>query len=206
MRHIIRELVEAGLLALFVFFFIQLSVQNFRVEGFSMRPNLDDNEYLMVNKLTYAKIDLARLARLVPFWDVEETNEKYLPFAHTPERGDVIVFDAPTRPQDFVKRVVGLPGEKVTIVSGVVHINGKVLDEPYLSTSKSQISMTCTPHTQTFGCVLQENEYFVLGDNRASSHDSRDWGPVPLENIVGKVWFVYWPFPDLPFLGKFLPE
>ena len=206
MKHIIRELVEAAVLALMVFFFIQLSIQNFRVEGFSMQPTLADDDYLMVNKLGYTKIDLARLSRLVPFWEVEERDEKYLPFAHPPERGDVVVFDAPTRPQDFVKRVVGLPGEKITIISGIVYVDGVGLDEPYLKGPASQLSMSCTPLTQSSGCVLAEDQYFVLGDNRGSSNDSRDWGPVPLENMVGKVWFVYWPFPDLPFLDKILPD
>ncbi len=207
MKHILRELIEAAVLALLVFFFIQVSVQNFRVEGFSMQPTLQDDEYLMVNKLGYFKIDLERLSRLVPFWEVDGEKAKYIPFAHPPERGDVIVFDAPNRPQDFVKRVVGLPGEKVTITDGIVYINDdQKLEEPYLTGPRAKFNMACVPLTESSGCVLREGEYFVLGDNRASSNDSRDWGPVALEGIVGKVWFVYWPFPDLPFLDKILPD
>ena len=81
MSHVIRELLEAVVLALLVFFVIQLSVQNFRVEGSSMQPTLDSGEYLMVNKLPYFRIDVARLSRLIPFWDVESPEHKYLPLA-----------------------------------------------------------------------------------------------------------------------------
>ena len=205
MWHIARELLEAAVLALLVFFFIQISVQNFRVEGHSMRPTLDGGEYLMVNKLSYFRLDMERLSRLVPFWDAENQRPNYLPFAHPPERGDVIVFHAPTRPsRDFVKRVVGLPGEKVEISGGTVYVNGAPLDESYLSRPDLTDSMECIPKLEEFDCTLQDKQYFVLGDNRGSSNDSRDWGPVPLDRVVGKVWFVYWPLSrlPLPFVGS----
>ena len=202
MSHIIRELLEAVALALVVFFLIQISVQNFRVEGHSMKPTLDGGEYLVVNKVPYLRLDMQRLARLVPFWDVEENERKYFPFSHPPNRGDVIVFHAPTRPKrDFVKRVVGLSGERVEIKGGAIYIDAVKLDEPYLKDSDLSGSMECTPKTERSNCILGEGQIFVLGDNRRSSNDSRDWGPVPLENLVGKVWFVYWPLSKLPFLG-----
>jgi len=205
MSHIVRELLEALVLALLVFFVIQVSVQNFRVEGHSMQPTLDGSEYLMVNKLSYLRVDMQRLARLVPFWDVKTPEKKFAPFSHPPRRGDVIVFHAPTRPErDFVKRVVGLPGDRVEIRAGAVYVNGDKLDEPYLSTSNLSGSMDCIPKLQASNCTLPENQYFVLGDNRSSSNDSRDWGPVHLEGIVGKVWFVYWPLSRLPFVGSFV--
>ena len=167
-----------------------------------MQPTLDGGEHLMVNKLSYFRLDMQRLARLVPFWDAKVTEEKYLPFAHPPERGDVVVFHAPTRPKrDFVKRVVGLPGEKVEIRSGGIYIDGHLLDEPYLDESNLANTMDCIPKLAHANCRLQGNQYFVLGDNRGSSSDSRDWGPVTLEAIVGKVWFVYRPLSKLPFLG-----
>ena len=191
MSHILRELLEAIILAVVVFFVIQISVQNFRVEGRSMQPTLEDDDYLMVTKAAYFKIDMQRLARLVPFWDVAEPEEKYLPFSHPPERGDVVVFHAPsTPPKDFVKRVVGLPGETVEIKDGRVHINDVPLSESYLPISRPLDSMDAVE--------LDTDEYFVLGDNRPSSNDSRDWGPVPLTDIIGKVWFVYWPWSKLP--------
>ena len=153
----------------------------------------------MVNKLPYFRIDVARLSRLIPFWDVESPEHKYLPLASPPGRGDVIVFRAPPSPdRDFVKRVIGLPGERVRISGGEIFVNGERLDETYLAESDLRRDMDCVPNT--LGCVLAEDEYFVLGDNRDHSNDSRDWGPVRLEVIVGKVWFVYWPLNNLPFL------
>ena len=195
MSHVIRELVEAVILALLVFFVIQVSIQNFRVEGHSMRPNLEGGEYLMVNKLTFLKVDMHRLARLVPLWDVPEDDETYLPFSHPPKRGDVIVFHAPVQPpRDFVKRVIGLPGETVELRSGATYIDGARLQEPYLRGGNYTSSVRAL--------TLGENEYYVMGDNRSSSHDSRDWGAATLDAIVGKVWFVYWPLSELPFVGK----
>ena len=201
MSHVIRELLEAVVLALLVFFVIQLSVENFRVEGHSMQPTLDSGEYLMVNKLPYFRIDMVRLSRLIPFWTVEGPEHKYLPLAHQPDRGDVIVFRAPTSPdKDFVKRVIGLPGERIRVSDGQIFVNGERLDEKYLAESDLRRDMDCVPNT--LGCVLGEDQYFVLGDNRDHSNDSRDWGPVQLEEIVGKVWFVYWPLNNLPFLDS----
>ena len=111
----------------------------------------------------------------------------------------MIVFRAPPSPdRDFVKRVIGLPGERVRISGGEIFVNGERLDETYLAESDLRRDMDCVPNT--LGCVLAEDEYFVLGDNRDHSNDSRDWGPVRLEVIVGKVWFVYWPLNNLPFL------
>ena len=89
---------------------------------------------------------------------------------------------------------MGLPGERVEINAGVVHINGRKLDEPYLESSSLTRSYN--------GLTLGEDEFFVLGDNRSRSNDSKDWGPVPLENIVGKVWFIYWPLSKLPFANR----
>ena len=199
MAKVIRELIEAAVLALLVFLVIQVSVQNFRVKGQSMQPSLDGGEYLMVSKLLYFQLDVHRLARLIPFWDVEEDEKRFVPFAHPPERGDVIVFHSPTTVnQEFVKRVVGLPGEKVVIEGGRVLIDGVPLEEPYLDVEYPGISMGCIP--KTAGCTLGPNQYFALGDNRDNSTDSKDWGPVPEENIIGKVWFIYWPLSRIPFL------
>lgn len=203
MSHIIRELFEAVVLALIVFFIIQISIQNFRVEGLSMKPTLEEKQYLMVNKLPYLRIDLQRLSRLIPFWSVEETEGKYVPFAHSPERGDIVVFREPVREdRDFVKRVIGLPGELVEVHSGSVFINGAELDEPYLDEANLSGEMNCIPLSTD--CRLGAEQYFVLGDNRPNSNDSRAWGAVPEENIVGKVWFVYWPVCEAPFMGNLL--
>ena len=199
MSHVIRELLEAVVLAILVFCIIQLSLQNFRVAGHSMEPTLDNGEYLIVNKLPYFRIDMARLSRLLPFWEVEEPEHKYLPMAHEPGRGDVIVFRAPNSPgQDFVKRVIGLPGERVRIIDGDIFIDGERLEQRYVEDPDDMHDVDCVP--RTFRCVLGDGQYFVLGDNRDQSSDSRDWGPVGIDEIVGRVWFVYWPPRNVPFL------
>jgi signal peptidase I len=112
--------------------------------------------------------------------------EKEEQFAiHPPHRGEVIVFHFPEDPtRDFVKRVIGVPGDRVRIRDGEVFLNGSKLDEPYL---------TAKGNSTTDMVELEEGEYFVLGDNRRGSNDSRNWGPVPEKNILGKVWLVYWP-------------
>ena len=101
MTHVFRELFEAVVLALLIFFLIQGSIENFKVEGSSMRPELSGGEYVMVNKISFIRVDMRRLSDLVPFWDAEE-KKSHLPLTGPPERGDVIVFHAPVRPpKDF---------------------------------------------------------------------------------------------------------
>ena len=192
MPRIIREIFDAIVLALVIFFLISVSVQNFRVSGNSMDASLQDGEYLLVSKLNYLRIDMQRLSELIPFWDVEEPREVFA--FSSPHRGDVIVFDPPFKTnQDFVKRIVGLPGEQVELKNGRVYIDGRVLREPHTTSCKP-------PRGEYCNVKLKEREYFVMGDNRGASNDSRDWGPVPLENIIGKVWVIYWPFSDFGFL------
>lgn len=155
----LRELIETLLLTLVIFLLIRFAVQNFRVEGFSMEPNFHDGQFLLVNKVEY--------------------------MLHYPERGDVIVFRFPINPsRDFIKRVIGLPGERVEIINGNVFINGDPLPEDY-------------PHNQgtyNYGPVtVGADELFVLGDNRNNSSDSHSWGMVPDKNTIGKAWLTYWP-------------
>ena len=199
MARVFRELLEAIVLALIVFMVIQGSVRNFRVEGSSMHPTLIDDEYLLVNKLVYFPVDTHRLSRIIPFWKVEQSADGFA--ARAPERGEVIVFRYPIDPsQDFVKRVVGLPGEKVEIRQGNVYIDGKPLPEPYIEGGASR----CFDQSKPSDCPVQlkDDEYFVMGDNRLSSNDSRRWGPLPEQNVLGKVWFVYWPLSELHMLDS----
>ena len=190
MRAQIREILQTALLALLIFMALQASVQNFRVEGSSMQPTLHGGEYLLVNKFVYYRLDKARLARWIPFRDAEEGEVVY-PF-HPPRRREVVVFRFPQDPtRDFVKRVIAVPDDTVEVRAGRVYVNDELLDEPYVADRSRSVS----PRR-----VLAEGEYFVLGDNRPSSNDSRDWGPVPLDNIVGRAWVTYWPFSDLGFL------
>ena len=196
MTQVFRDLFEAIVLALLIFFLIRGSIENFKVEGSSMKPELSGGEYVMVNKLSFFRVDMRRLSDLVPFWDAQR-EKSYIPFTGPPERGDVIVFHAPVRPaKDFVKRVVALPGETVEIRSGAVYINGVGFEESYELGSEFRHYQDSPPIT------LEADEFYVLGDNRGSSNDSKDWGPVRLDDIVGKVAFVYWPVSELPFIDR----
>lgn len=158
-RHVAKEVIETVVLTALIFFVIQALVRNFRVVGSSMEPNLFDGQYLIIDKVSY------RLG--------------------SPQRGDVIVFQPPNRPdQDYVKRIIGLPGEVVEVKHGQVFINGQPLVETYV----------VRPGTYDMAQVrIGPNEYFVLGDNRNNSSDSHSWGTVPAANIIGRAWLSYWP-------------
>ena len=179
----LRELFEAALIGVFVFIAIQVAVANFRVEGSSMRPTLMPGHYLMVNKVVYHQLDTERLGKIIPFWQPGEPQMVYT--VRPPRQGDVIVFDYPLEPdRQFVKRIIGEPGDLVAIADGEVRVNDEPLTEPYLD---------FLGHTQMHGVQLADDEYFVLGDNRTGSRDSRHWGPLPEDHIIGKVWAIYWP-------------
>ena len=190
MKNVFREILDAVGLSLVVFILIQTSMQNFKVEGASMSPTLNSGQYLIVNKLAYVNVDLVRLSKLIPIWRAKQVKDNHN--VRSPIRGEIIVFRFPdpnpnNRKRDFVKRVIGVPGDKIAIVNGVVWVNGESLHEGYLR------------YRDTFNLderVLKEKHYFVLGDNRTGSNDSRAWGAVPEENILGKVWSVYWPPSD----------
>ncbi len=187
MAGVFREVIEAVALAAVVFILIQATAQNFRVEGSSMAPTLEGEQYLVVNKLIYFTFDVERFSRSIPFWRVDESHVSR-PF-RLPRLGEIIVFHFPREPErDFVKRVIGLPGDTVEIVNGQIRINDIPYDEPYL---KDPFYYNMSPQT------MGEGEYFVMGDNRDHSNDSRNWGPVPEEYLVGKVSLIYWPFEDL---------
>ena len=176
MRAVIRELFETVILALLIFLGFHLSIGNYRVEGSSMVPSLEEGEYVIVNKLVYA-----RPPDLLPF--LGELEDPYL--FHGPRRGEVIIFEFPRdMERDFVKRVVGLPGDTVEIQRGQVIVNGAPLSEPYI-THHSNGS-----HPKT---TVPRGSYFVLGDNRRASNDSRDWGPVSESRIIGRAWVSFWP-------------
>jgi signal peptidase I len=154
-----REILVTVLIALGIFFLSRATVQSFWVVGSSMEPNLEDGQRLLVNKVVY------RLRE--------------------PQRGEIIVFH-PTREghADLIKRIIALPGDTIEITDGVVYINEKAIDEPYIKAAPSY-TMKCEE--------VPEGEYFVLGDNRNNSTDSHVWGTVPRENIIGKAWLSIWP-------------
>jgi len=161
----IQTLVLAGLLIVFFRTFI---FQNFVVEGSSMFPTLTQGDRLIVSRLSYVLGE--------------------------PDRGDIIVFQYPFGPErDFVKRIIGLPGETIAIQNGTVIIDGKPLaNEDYV---KNKSRDTKAPVT------LGEDEYFVMGDNRTGSSDSRSWGPLQRHFIIGKAWIIYYPFDHFQFLS-----
>lgn len=187
----VREYIEAIAIAVVVFFILQVSIQNFKVEGSSMEPTLANGEYLLVNKLAYLRLDMDRLSELIPFWESEKSETRFL--FQTPHQGDVVVFHYPVDPdRDFVKRVVAVPGQTVEIRRGHIYVDGESLEAPYDYTGQA--------HDQMSVRMMGQDEYFVVGDNRRYSSDSRDWGPVPMDNIVGKAWLIYWPAPKLGFM------
>src|SRR5437868_3439559 len=161
-----REVAEVVVLAVILYFGISFAVQAVHVEGLSMYATLEDNDYLIANKIDY---------RL-----------------HAPQRGDIIILRPPTNNStDFIKRIIGLPGERLLIRSGVVYINGHKLDEPYLP--EAWVNDANWPDNNSSGQVLGPNEYFVMGDNRNRSQDSRFFGPISRDRIDGKAWFRIWP-------------
>ncbi len=154
-----REVAETLVLALVTFALLRQAVQNYRVEGPSMEPTLHQGQFLLINKLAYR--------------------------FGTPQRGDIIVFRYPHDPnRSFIKRLIGLPGDRLEIVDGEVRINGSPLVEPYL---EQQGRYSYPPTT------IEAAQVFVLGDNRYNSSDSRRWGSLPLSHVTGKALLCYWP-------------
>ena len=181
----LRELTETLLLAGLIFLAVHVSMQNFKVEGASMEPSLDNGEYLIVNRLAYAEIDLG-IFDWVPFFDAGEDPVRHL--WGSPARGDIIVFRSPANVErDFIKRIIGEPGDVVEIDqdTGVVSVNEQAIDEPYIR-GKTNCSSSCGPW------VVPERSYFVMGDNRNNSSDSRQGWFVPEGNIIGKALITYW--------------
>ncbi len=187
----IREIVETLLLALIIFVAVRALVLNFRVDGNSMVPNLHDREMLLVNRNVYFHFDLNKWLNYLPGEDREGARVVY-PF-HPPQRGDIIVFQPPVASEKpYIKRVIGVAGDTVEIrPDGYVYINGQRLDEPYIQGPITECNQrTCQAVT------VKEGEIYVLGDNRRNSSDSRIFGVVDIDDIIGKAWLTYWPMDD----------
>lgn len=159
------DTVETVLLALILFFGINAVSARVRVENISMKPTLNPGEFVLVNKLAY-KLGKAQI-------------------------GDIIVFHYPKNPkEDYIKRVIGLPGDTVTIQDNSVTVNGQKLDERYISAEPAYSGSWTVP----------ANSLFVLGDNRNQSSDSHSWGFVPYDYVVGKAVFIYWPLQEFQMI------
>ena len=165
------DVLETLIWAVLLFVLINLVSARVRVDGASMLPTLTNGELVIVNKLAY------RLGE--------------------PSRGDIIVFHFPVDPsQEFIKRVIGLPGDQVSIHKGAILINGQRLEEPYL------------PVTTNYDgdWTVGDDQLFVLGDNRNNSLDSHNWGTVPMDYVIGKALFIYWPLNSLGIITHAEPQ
>jgi signal peptidase I len=155
-RELLETVISAGIIAFIIITFIgQVTV----VRGASMEPTLHDNERLIANKISYR--------------------------FETPERSEIIIFRPPLGiKRNYIKRIIGIPGDKIEIAKGEIYLNDKKLEEPYVK-NRSYENMPPT--------IVPDNSFFVLGDNRPNSSDSRYWGFVPRKNVVGRAWVVFWP-------------
>jgi signal peptidase I len=155
------DILETLVLSVVLFVSINIISARIRVDGASMEPTLVSGEYVIVNRLSYR--------------------------VGSPTRGDIIVFHFPRDPkEEYIKRVIGLPGDEVEVKNGSVYVNGQPLDEGYLKVKMDYFGSWRVPAGQLF----------VLGDNRNNSSDSHDWGTVPMDYVVGKAILVYWPPPS----------
>ncbi len=152
-------------IAIFLLVYLLL-LQPHKIKGFSMEPNFSNGEYLLTEKVSYR--------------------------FKNPKRGDVVVFKAPnSENEEFIKRIIGLPGEKVSIKQGKVYINGRQLKESYLPKETITLGMSFLKENEEKN--IPEGYFFVLGDNRNHSSDSRVWGLINKKAITGRAWIVYWP-------------
>ena len=172
-----REIVETVVLTLLIFFAVRFSVQPYRVFGPSMQPGLHTGEFVLVNQLAYR-------------------------FGSAPQRGDVIVFHPPSDPngEPYIKRVIAVPGDTVTVTLTEVKVDVVVLQEPY--------TYPLAPGELSSGTILTDvklgpGQYFVLGDHRDNSNDSRAFGPVPSQNIIGRAEFVFLPVNNIHMIDTY---
>ena len=190
-RGVVKELLETAIFILLVFLIVRGVIQNFKIEGQSMEPSLHTGQYILVNKIVYFHFDINAPLRLLPGNADLEARVVY-PF-HMPRRGEVVVFEYPRDlSKDYIKRVIGLPGDTVLIKDGQVFVNDVMLDELYLNGLQT-LCRGDDACNQGQPVTVAPGTVFVMGDNRNNSSDSREWGELPLDGIIGKAWVSYWP-------------
>lgn len=167
--HLLEFIATAGGVAIFLYLLI---VQPHQVQGQSMDPTLIDKSYLLTDKLSYR------------FGDIQ--------------RGDIVVFEAPEGAYcpikdgcDFIKRIIAVPGDRIKVQNQKIWLNGEPLDESYLPPSR--VTRSGKYLTEGHEIIIPADQYITIGDNRPNSSDSRDWGPVDSNKIVGKAFLKYWP-------------
>lgn len=165
------DFLETIVVALSIFVVVYLFLfQPHEIKGSSMEPSFHNNEYILTDKISYR--------------------------FHQPQRGDVVIFKAPKNPDvDYIKRVIGLPGERVKILGGSVYINDEKLSEAYLNDSTNLFPGSYMEEGREI--TVPDGKYFVLGDNRNHSSDSREFGPIAIDTIIGRAFIRYWPIPDM---------
>ena len=205
----IQSVLVTLLLAAIVFVLIYTSFQNYQVEGTSMSPNVEDGQFIIVNKAAYRRFSFQPISDW--FFFLDRDKDGYVEPFGEPRRGEVVVFKRDADPgRNFIKRVIGMPGETIEVCGqgngtsglcegaepGAVFIDGVRLDEFYLP----RLGNRGVPST-----YIQPGHYFVFGDERVNSFDSRAWGMLPRGNIIGKAWFSYFPFGEAGIVASHDP-
>ncbi len=191
-KGVLRETVEAVVIALILALFIRaFIVQAFKIPSGSMEPTLLIGDHLLVNKFIYGIH--------IPFTDI-----RLLPL-RKPQRGDIIVFKFPKdRSKDYIKRVIAVEGDTVEIRNKRVYVNGQPLDEPYAYYSDDTILPGTVDPRDNFGPIkVPKDSFFVMGDNRDRSYDSRYWGFVNIKDVEGKAFIIYWSWDSNDHMVRF---
>lgn len=165
------DTLQTFVIALTIFIILyQVAGRPHVVNGSSMEPNFEDGELILTEKVSY--------------------------YFKPPQRGDVVVFRYPLNTDlDYIKRIIGLPGDVIRLDGRGIYVNSKRLNEEYLATGTYTTGHSTIPEGQNY--LVTEGQYVVMGDNRERSSDSREWGTVASKNIIGRAFFRYWPFPKL---------
>lgn len=200
MKSFITEMIKTLIVISISIYLIHISIGNFQVQMSSMSPTLTQGQRIIANKIIYQKIPNA-IAKLIPGSE-NENSIRYL--FRQPKSGEIVVFrfqDCNIN-NDCVKRIIGVPGDTIKIVPYSSVINGRSSATVFLNGSQITESYVKEAwYSEMREIRIGQDEYFLLGDNRNRSNDSRKWGPIPTSKISSKVWIIYWPFADLQFFN-----